>query len=217
MLIAIDEVSLPDHSYLSDKDKCYYFMLYYSKQGFDYSDENSLIFNLKKPMKLKDKPHFHYKESAIKKIAKIVESGFINAIGNIDECTIIPIPPSKTKDHEHYDDRVLKILELATKDKEVDIREILMCKESVDASHETENRPSIAELEENLLIDRSVSKNVKPIIVLFDDVLTTGAHFIACKNVLQARYPDAKIVGVFVARRAFVPVVPDADGWMLVR
>jgi hypothetical protein len=37
-----------------------------------------------------------------------------------------------------------------------------------------------------------------------DDVLTTGAHFRAAKRVLHARFPQAQIIGLFVARRAIV-------------
>jgi len=36
---------------------------------------------------------------------------------------------------------------------------------------------------------------------LFDDVITAGSHFRAAKDLLQDRFPEAKIVGIFVARR----------------
>lgn len=35
---------------------------------------------------------------------------------------------------------------------------------------------------------------------IFDDVLTTGSQFKAAKHLLQARFPGAPIVGIFIAR-----------------
>lgn len=37
--------------------------------------------------------------------------------------------------------------------------------------------------------------------MVVDDVLTTGSHFVATKTVLQARYPNAWIGGLFIGRR----------------
>ena len=36
---------------------------------------------------------------------------------------------------------------------------------------------------------------------LFDDVITTGAHFKAAKSLLTERFGDVAIYGIFVARR----------------
>jgi predicted amidophosphoribosyltransferase len=38
---------------------------------------------------------------------------------------------------------------------------------------------------------------------LFDDVLTTGAHFVAASRVLRSAWLDATIFGVFIASRVF--------------
>ncbi len=38
-------------------------------------------------------------------------------------------------------------------------------------------------------------------IIVVDDVLTTGSHFVAMKSVLAQRYPTAWIGGLFIARR----------------
>jgi hypoxanthine-guanine phosphoribosyltransferase len=43
-------------------------------------------------------------------------------------------------------------------------------------------------------------------LVVVDDVLTTGAHFKAMQRILNERFPDVSLIGVFVARR--VPVRP---------
>jgi predicted amidophosphoribosyltransferase len=38
-------------------------------------------------------------------------------------------------------------------------------------------------------------------VAIVDDVLTTGAHFKAMKRILMERFPEARIVGLFLARR----------------
>ncbi len=43
-------------------------------------------------------------------------------------------------------------------------------------------------------------------IIIFDDVLTTGAHFKAVEAVLRTHFPELPIAGLFLARRA-----PDAS------
>ena len=37
--------------------------------------------------------------------------------------------------------------------------------------------------------------------LLVDDVLTTGAHFRACKEVLQNEYPQMIVIGVFWSKQ----------------
>jgi predicted amidophosphoribosyltransferase len=44
---------------------------------------------------------------------------------------------------------------------------------------------------------------------LFDDVLTTGAHFRAAHSVLKRAFPNARIIGLFIARR--VPESSDVE------
>jgi predicted amidophosphoribosyltransferase len=44
---------------------------------------------------------------------------------------------------------------------------------------------------------------------LFDDVLTTGAHFRAASNILQKAFPGVRVIGVFIARR--VPEAADVE------
>jgi hypothetical protein len=33
-------------------------------------------------------------------------------------------------------------------------------------------------------------------------VLTTGSHFVAARNVILKAYPDTRVIGFFIARRA---------------
>jgi hypothetical protein len=50
-------------------------------------------------------------------------------------------------------------------------------------------------------IDESlVGAGVRPQIMVFDDVLNSGKHFKVAQQLLSQRFPDASIVGVFLAR-----------------
>jgi len=51
------------------------------------------------------------------------------------------------------------------------------------------------------------------VIGLFDDVLTTGAHYRAASAVLQQAFPGVRIIGVFIARR--VPEATDIEDFQL--
>lgn len=199
----IDSLSFPDHYHLvPDKDSCYYLMKYTSQQDFNYSDENALISNLKKTMDKAGKPEWRYKEKAINNIAKLINECINDK--NLARGTFVPIPPSKAKTDPLYDDRLLQILIKAFDGRNADIRELLYQKCSMEAFHLSTDRGSkIIDLQSNVQVNEELCQGVGEVIYLFDDILTTGAHFMVCKEKLQNLFPDKKIIGLFVARRIF--------------
>ena len=70
------------------------------------------------------------------------------------------------------------------------------------ASHSTSNRYSVAEIEANLHLDESLSRNLQPNIALVDDVLTTGPHYKAAERLIKRYFRNKRVCGIFVARRA---------------
>jgi hypothetical protein len=48
-------------------------------------------------------------------------------------------------------------------------------------------------------------------VVLLDDVLTSGAHFVAARRLILSAYPHTCVAGLFIARRA-LPYSPLAAG-----
>ncbi|KAA4671631.1 hypothetical protein F3B42_14410 [Bacteroides ovatus] len=197
----IDEISLPDHSFLSDEDECYFILSYTSHKSFDYSIDNSTIMNLKKTVDKKGTLSYKYKDAAIEKCAKYLKDIDIQSVFT-DEITLVPIPPSKCKNDPLYDDRLVKILKTAFGDT-IDIKELIIQRNSAEASHLTESRPTIQQIKSNYEVDNKISDNVKDTIILFDDVLTTGTHYIAAKEILNEKFPNKKIKGIFIARRVF--------------
>jgi predicted amidophosphoribosyltransferase len=60
-------------------------------------------------------------------------------------------------------------------------------------------------VEANYSID-DIWRNPAPqVIGLFDDVLTTGAHYRAASNVLHGAFPGVRIIGLFIARVCLKP------------
>ena len=72
-------------------------------------------------------------------------------------------------------------------------------------------RPTPDELVANYRLDESVAEPAPETVFVVDDVLTTGCHFKAVKHVLEKRFPEARVVGLFIARRAPKSVDLDFD------
>jgi hypothetical protein len=203
--IRIDELTIDDHYFIEEDDKCFY-MMEYTKGAGNGTPENSRIHNFKKSMEYNGSSHWHYKEEAIQSLARLFRTIYLPML-DLPKWTLIPIPPSKCKADPLHDDRMLRLLTLACRSTDCDIRELIITKGSVEASHQSKVRPSVADLQNNLMLDPELVKGVSHNIILFDDVLTSGAHYRACKNILLNKFPKANIYAMFIARR----VLPPAD------
>ena len=67
----------------------------------------------------------------------------------------------------------------------LDVRELVVQRTSTAAVHDQENRPTPDQIQANYAIDDTLRDPVPQLIGLFDDVLTTGAHYRAALAVLQ--------------------------------
>lgn len=199
MFTAIDDLLRPLYPHLTAADQCYFLREYTAGRGYAGSETNHLILNLKKPPDRRGKSEWRYKERAIEQIAReFRDSVNLSALRRV---TLVPMPPSKAKSDPLYDDRMLRVLRAVDVEGQLDIRELLLCAASMPAAHLTAQRPTIAQLVANFVVDDTLAEPAPTMIALVDDVLTTGAHFVAAKAVLAARLPDVPIRGLFVARR----------------
>jgi len=206
-LTEIDDLSRPDHSYLSAEDNCYFLGEYSAHKGFAFSATNQLIINLKKGLERRDRPEWPYKARAIRTAGEALRASLTDDASGM--LTFVPIPPSKAKGDPLYDDRLLQVLRGVWPGRAIDIRELVLQPESTDAVHDQQERPKPAELEARYAIDRQLLQPAPQIIAVVDDVITTGAHFVAIRNLLRREFPDTKIVGLFIARR--VPEAVDVE------
>ena len=199
-LTKIDGLIRPDHWRLTEADACYFIGEYTAYQGYAHSATNSLIFNFKKSMGRRGRPEWRYKEQAIHTAAEAFRRAL--APKDLDRLTFVPIPPSKAKGDPLYDDRLTRMLGAIRPRPPLDIRELIVQTVSTDAVHAQDVRPTPEQVQALYRIDETLTGPVRELIAVVDDLLTTGTHFRAAKSILSSRFPEAAIIGLFIARRA---------------
>lgn len=205
-LTKIDDLARPDHFYLTAEDDCYFLGEYTARKGYAFSATNQLVLNFKKSMDKRGTAQWKYKERAISDTA----AAFRTALNRewLDSATLIPIPPSKARTDPMYDDRMSRMVEAIRPQPRPDIRELIVQRANMAAAHEQQQRPRPEDIQTNYALDGRLQNPAPQTIGLFDDVLTTGAHYRAASNLLRQAYPGVRIVGLFIARR-----VPEAIDW----
>jgi len=200
LLQRIDELLIPHHPFLKIEDEVYFIGEYTNGKRAEFSPMNRLIFNYKKETKWKGSPHWGYKASAIKEVADSFRKSILQTSGfpdRIKHALLVPVPPSKAKDHPEHDDRNVQMLQnLAPTG---NIHELIVQKTSRQPLHES-NRRDPQKLEEYYFLNETDLCKEFTEIWLFDDILRHGTHFRAIHNLLRRRFPKVKIVGFFVAR-----------------
>lgn len=211
-VLQIDKSDLETYYHLDTSDICYYTCDYIAGAGYSAGPGNSLISNLKKPESDKiNKPQaYKYKIRAMHEVAELLADSFEYSVAS--QCVFVPIPPSRIPGDPEYDDRLFTILKLFAKhtldrySTNINVRKMVVQTQSYNAAHKSEGERPKLEFYESIYRVHEEDKDVLPqSIILFDDVLTTGAHFKAAKNVLQ-RYFMSKykhkvsIIGLFIAK-----------------
>lgn len=201
-LTVVDQVARPDHHYLVEGDQCMFFGEYTPRKGYKHSPANQLVFNLKIKPEHRATPRWRHKTTAMMYVGRALAT--ILRENTRRNMTFVPIPPSKVKGDDGYDSRNTDILcEMAAASTfPVDIRELVEQHESTRPSHESDARLSRDELEALYRVPEALAaQKVPSSLVLFDDLLTTGAHFCAARTVLLQRFPGVPVYGVFACRR----------------
>jgi predicted amidophosphoribosyltransferase len=196
----IDQLTIGDHHLITAADEIYYFGEYTARKGYSYSPTNQLIVNLKHGVEHRGTYRWRYKQGAIAEVAQSLARHIADNFAQ--EATFIPIPPSVIRTDASYDGRNADILRQFKAHKpHADVRELLYQIESTRKSHESDDRLTVDELTDIYRVDESLATPAPRTIVLFDDVLTTGTHFVAARQVLRKRFGDVRFMGVMVARR----------------
>lgn len=201
----IDDTNSGEHSFLSSDDECYYLYEYTSGAGWRGGETNQLIHNLQK--KRGDGGH-HYKPGAIRRcsadLSRTLSSEWL--AGSV----LVPVPPSKIKTDPLHDDRMSRICHGIRRPNEPDVREIIEQIRSTE-TFKGGNRLRPEDLRQNYRFDESALHDLPSQIGIVDDVLTTGSHFRAIKDMILDRFPKAEVTGFFVARRALPNPFADFD------
>lgn len=211
LLTEIDDLTRPDHSYLTEDHACVFLGEYTARKGFAFSATNQVILNFKKPVSRRGRPEWQHKERTIREVAK----AFADAIKAewLHQATLVPMPPSKCKTDPLYDDRLVRMLQAIPSVNPLDIRELVVQPSSAASSHDADVRPTPEEIAAGYQFNEGLLHPTPTTVAIFDDVLTTGAHFVAASRIIRSRLPDAQIVGFFIARR--VPEATDFSQFFL--
>jgi hypothetical protein len=139
-LTKIDDLARPDHFYLTPDDECYFLGEYTARKGYAFSATNQLILNFKKSMDKRATAQWRYKEKAIAEAAAAFRAALNKEL--LDIATLVPIPPSKTRNDALYDDRLVRMLRGIRVNPKLDVRELVFQRASTAAVHDQENRPT---------------------------------------------------------------------------
>jgi hypothetical protein len=203
----IDSTNIDAHPRLKPGDECYFLFEYTSGKDFNFSATNNLISNLKKKPSRSGLAEYRYKLGAMSQCSK-----WLNGAINPDwlrKATLVPVPPSKMPGDREYDDRMTTICRDIPAGFSVDVRELVVQQESLEAAHESASgeRPTVGDLLRVYGINEEAVAPAPSAIGIVDDVLTAGTHYRAMHEILRQRFPGVPIVGFFIARRVF----PDND------
>lgn len=198
-LSQIDDLTRPDHQYLTPEDVVFYWGEYHVGMGYDHGPTNNLIINLKHSPLHRGTARWRHKELAIQRIANNLRG---RLIASGQALTIVPVPPSKIPGDPEYDDRISRIAQFAVAGTTSVAQELVRQTANYQASHVGGDggRKTPAELMAIYDIAVNAPAPQGPVMVL-DDVLTQGAHFRAVKDKIVQRFPATEVIGLMVARR----------------
>lgn len=185
------DLELHPRAHIASDDLCAYF-LEKESEGYSKSDANNIIYNFKKPMDRKGKEDWKYKEKAIRQL-----SDMLNHI-KFPKCILVPAATSKPRNTEDWDDRLDKCVD-SVNQSEVKVVKALDVTTTQVPAHLGGSRNLEDIKKATSLIDLTQYADFDTVIIL-DDVLTTGAHFKAWKEMILKDNPHIKkVVGIFFA------------------
>jgi len=176
-------------------DECVYAREYTARGSYRASEANNLISNFKIEPRYRNTPRWRHKEAAIQQFADELAAGITRQIPHL---VIAPIPTSTVRSDPGYDHRLEGMLATFGRLRpDIPVARPLAVRSSVTASHLGGGR-DIQAIADNL--DWSGIGVQCETLILVDDVLTTGAHFRACKQKVHEHHPGLRVVGFFWAR-----------------
>ena len=200
VLVKMEGAEKGEHAALLWIDECYYLLEFYPGKRYGFNSDNDLVKHLKRRVDRSGMMALKQKEGALRDIANLLRPA-LASLFDFGATTFVPVPPSKRRVDPFYDNRVAQLLRLACP-ASADIRELIVCREEREPAHFNEVRPSAEMLLENYMLGEVGDGPVRERIVFFDDMVTSGNHFVACRQFLLTHFPGREVVGVFVARRA---------------
>lgn len=203
----VDRIACVDRAFITPDDQCFYYL---QRDSLGYSagpraDANSLIINFKKKPEVirSDERQAHYKRQAIEYFASAVLDFFQQNAKLLDDCEVflVPIPTSKPRGDADYDNRMDELCCIVGDSlKWVSYAPILDTRSDLGTAHEGTIPRNPECIKENLVFSGRISNiRIPKVVFLIDDVLTTGAHYAACRDMINNAYPGVPIFGLFLS------------------
>jgi hypothetical protein len=197
-------------TYFEKNHKCWYFM---EKQaeGYSASEENGLIYNFKKPIDRKDTPQWYYRNEAVKKFIKDLCGIKINPeFFQKGYITVIPAPTSKARNSDGWNDRIDVVVEgWANCNPKIKVEYALDMLHDVPSSHQDGGSRKPSEIKRHLKFN-GFKEEPSEVVIIVDDVYTTGGHFKAFREFILENEPRIKeVIGIFWALHMWN--LPDVD------
>lgn len=182
-------------THLEKEDKCFFAREFKRNQGYKAGETNSMIINFKmSPLKKNDKAWF-FRNKDLKRLAAEA-SELLKLDSNVH---VTSVPSSKIPTDPLYDNRFEDFFsELKKIRQNINIVFPIGNHQSVQASHHGGTR-DVDELIANMKWN-GFPNGAPEHLLVFDDILTSGAHFKAYKIFLRNNGFNGNVYGVFLAR-----------------
>ncbi len=197
-LSRIDDLTRREHYYLGDQDTCFYLGEYSARKGGAFGMTSVLVHDLLQPRNPAVVKQEHRKDRALGSVAQWLHEVFDP--GNLASVTFVPLPVSGAGIVTDNDDRMFRILKRSAKG--LDIRKLIELTSATGTGEYGSLRSGPNVLYENMRVVLALTEPKPGAIFLVDDVLATGANFIAAKRRLRQVLPDVPVFGLFVARKS---------------
>ena len=198
----VDKILMSTRPHLKPDDACFYYL---QKDNLGYgrgnrAEANQMIINFKHdPCRFGPAtPQAYYKRQAIREFAGFVMEFFHEREWMFpDGAALIPIPTSKPRSDESHDHRMDDLCSIVSGNVPwVTYLPALDTISDLGKTHAGDVRRNPEPIARNIAIASPISA---PVVVLIDDVLTTGAHFAACKSIVERVDPGSSVIGLFLS------------------
>ena len=198
-----DESDRLDHCRNHQELYLLYGRIYTPRRGHKYSTSNRLVLNLKKRPSSSNEGELYWKREAIKQFAADVIALLRPNLPPNKPRALIPMPPSKTRQHPDYDDRMEQVAQrVAQHFPNLRYWPLLKGIRDVQGSHTGTTSRDPEDVFNTIGIEETEVGNYlnEDIVYIIDDVLTSGSHFTAARKHILNYFPNIQIHGLFWAK-----------------